>query len=69
MKSKVKHVRKKGAAVRVKRVVGPLEACIRMERLLRGADTYHIAMDYPTCKLGLGKWLKRVIRNAKRPNS
>lgn len=51
------------------RVVGPLEACIRLERLLRHhPEVYHICLDYPE-PYGLGQWLKRVIRDAKRPNN
>ena len=47
-------------------IVDPLAACIRVERMLRGSISYHYAMDFPQCKIGLGQWLKRVIRHAKR---
>jgi hypothetical protein len=50
-------------------MVGPLKACIRLERLLRHhPDVYHICLDYPQ-PYDLGKWLNRVIRNAKRHNA
>lgn len=47
--------------------VTPLEACIRIERLLRSTDTYHlahVAMDREA-KVGLAQWLKKVIKHAK----
>jgi len=42
----------------------PLEACIRIEKILRDTDAYHLATDREG-KVGLGSWLKKVIRVAK----
>jgi hypothetical protein len=46
-------------------IITPMQALERIEQTLRGTDAYHIAMDVPTCKVGLGLWIKRVIRQNK----
>jgi hypothetical protein len=46
------------------KVDSPLQACIRVEKLFRETSEYHIIMDDPN--VGLGDWLKRVIRSGKK---
>ncbi len=43
----------------------PLQACVRIEKILRRDMAYHIAMDREG-KVGLGQWLKKVIKQARR---